>query len=98
VFQKGKSTASSRFVLYWLENKQNTTFRVGFSVSKKVGKAVERNRLKRLLREVFHRISADLEPFPYDFVVICRKGSAEASFDEIESEITRLLRKAKFMV
>lgn len=96
-FQRGKSAATSRLVLYWLETRQET-FRVGFSVSKKVGNAVVRNRLKRLLRECFLRYERNLEGLHVDFVVICRPPAAEASLVELDKDLRRLLHKGHFVV
>jgi ribonuclease P protein component len=50
--------------------------RLGVSVSRKVGGAVERNRVKRAVREQFVEIAADL-PKESDFVVIARSGAVE---------------------
>jgi ribonuclease P protein component len=98
VFQRGKSAATSRFVLYWLNNPQTETFRVGISVSKKVGKAVVRNRVKRLVRECFQRFEPALGDCKVDFVVVCRPPSAEADFAEVCQDLSKLLRRGKFMV
>ncbi|MCL6441993.1 MAG: ribonuclease P protein component [Alicyclobacillus sp.] len=97
VFQRGKSMATGRLVLYWCDSR-HPTFRVGFSVSKKIGNAVTRNRLKRVLRECFHKLEGDLSVLQVDFVVICRQAAAQASFHEIEADVRKLLRKAKFVV
>jgi ribonuclease P protein component len=97
VFQRGKSVATAKLVLYCFENRINT-FRIGFSISKKVGNAVVRNHLKRLLRACFQRHLEDLVDLPYDMVVVCRKSAAEADFDELENEVLKLLRRAKIMV
>ncbi len=58
--------------------------RVGMSISKRVGGAVERNRLKRVLRERFAEFSANLAAGT-DFVVIARPGAVEY-LDEMGSE------------
>ncbi|MCF8565711.1 ribonuclease P protein component [Alicyclobacillus tolerans] len=97
VFQRGRSVATPRLVLYWLENK-SVSFRVGFSVSKKVGNAVERNRLKRQLRACFQSVAGDLDEAHSDFVVVCRQGSKEAEFQELHTDVVKLLHKARFMV
>ncbi len=97
VFQRGKSVATAKLVLYCFENRTNT-FRIGFSISKKVGNAVVRNRLKRLLRACFQKHLEHLANLPYDMVVVCRKTAAEANFSELENDVLKLLRRAKFMV
>ncbi len=97
VFQRGRSLATGRFVLYWYKSQSNR-FRVGFSISKKVGNAVERNRLKRRLRACFQEFSPLLQDTSVDFVVIARKGSSEATYTEIHGDIYKLLKKAHFMV
>ena len=77
--------------MYYLKNRSNETFRVGFSVSKKVGKAVVRNRVKRLLREAF-RLEKDRIEEPIDFVVIARPSAAELDFEKIQQNVQHLLR------
>ena len=54
IFKKGKSFANRQFVVYCLE-KEEDYYRVGLSVSKKVGNAVVRNRIKRYIRQTFLR-------------------------------------------
>ena len=51
IFKKGQSFANRKFVVYMLEKEQKH-FRVGISVSKKLGNAVVRNRIKRKIRHV----------------------------------------------
>lgn len=97
VFSRGKSTATSRLVLYWLDNRR-PSFRVGFSVSKKVGNAVQRNRLKRILRECFHRLTPNLDEKSFDFVVVARQTSTDSSYQELYDDVVKLLHRAKIMV
>ncbi|MCL6452856.1 MAG: ribonuclease P protein component [Alicyclobacillus sp.] len=97
VFQRGKSAATSRLVLYWARNRE-ASFRVGFSVSKKVGGAVQRNLLKRRLRGCFDELAEVLESHRVDFVVIGRKGAAEASYRDLREDLQKLLKRAQFMV
>lgn len=91
VFHHGNSFANRYLVLYYLKNRNSDVFRVGFSVSKKVGKAVVRNRVKRLLREAF-RLDKERINEPYDFVVIARPSAAELTFEQIRQNVQHLLR------
>jgi ribonuclease P protein component len=65
---------------------------LGLSVSKKVGTAVKRNRVRRRLKEVFRssveRLSEDV-----DFVISARPAAAEATFEELNEEFLRSLRR-----
>ena len=68
--------------------------RSGFSVSKRVGTAVRRNRVKRLLREAVR--NAPLKG-GYDLVFIARLQSAKASYRDIESAVEDVLRRARLL-
>ena len=92
IFQEGKSVANRKFVVYRLEN-SDQHFRVGLSVSKKLGNAVTRNQIKRRIRHVLithkDQIIGNL-----DFVVIARKGVEEMNYTEIEKNLLHVLRLA----
>lgn len=62
--------------------------RLGITVSRQVGKAVRRNRIKRLLREAFRQNRA-LFPLASDIVVIAKGGCAVARLDDVTSELTQ---------
>lgn len=68
--------------------------RCGFSVTRKVGKAVQRNHLKRLLREVM-RVQS-LKP-GWDIVLVPRPVAANAAYHEIEQAINDLLLRAQLV-
>lgn len=71
VFRQGRSHAGREFVLYVFPRGEGDEPRLGLSVSRKVGGAVERNRVKRLLREAF-AIDGDRLPAGTDAVVVAR--------------------------
>jgi len=68
--------------------------RYGFSVTKKVGKAVQRNHLKRLLREIVKLES--LRP-GWDIVLVAQPVAAEADYHQLKKAMTSLLRRARLL-
>ncbi len=91
IFTQGKNVANRKFVVYHLPKEQQH-FRVGLSVSKKLGNAVVRNRIKRRLRHVLIELSDHLKT--EDFVVIARKGVEDLSYQEIKQNLTHVLKLA----
>ncbi len=66
--------------------------RLGITVSKKVGNAVTRNRVKRLVREAFRR-RRTLFPEGHDVVFVAKKQAAEVTFDRVVDEMEGLCRR-----
>jgi len=91
VYQMGKSTANRNLVLHYLKTRTNET-RVGITVSKKVGKSVVRNLVKRRLKESLRQLEDKL-PQGYDLVWIARVGCGEADYHTLKSAVAHLLRK-----
>jgi len=78
------------FVLLVLDN-SHTSSRLGITVTRKVGNAVERNRLKRIIREFFRNSINDYPINDYSF--IAKRGSTLLSSSEITIELNNILLK-----
>jgi ribonuclease P protein component len=94
VFKHGKSMANRQFVIYMLGQPEEKEFRLGLSVSKKIGNAVTRNRIKRLVRQVFLEEKDSLKT-GIDYIVIARKPASEMDYHEVKSSLLHLFRKTK---
>ena len=93
VYSRGKYYAEEYLVLYLLKN-GDINNSVGYSVSKKVGNSVVRNRVKRLMKENYRRISEGLKT-GYYIVFTARVKSKNADFYDIEKSMIRSLKRAK---
>ena len=93
IFKDGTSFANRKFVVYQLENQQNH-FRVGLSVSKKLGNAVTRNQIKRRIRHILLNVREHLAD-NVDFVVIARKGVESLDYAEMEKNLLHVLKLSK---
>ena len=97
VYRQGCSQASRYLVLYAFPRGGDEGPRLGLSVSRKLGGAVDRNRIKRLLREVFAAEEPSL-PRGYDLVIVARPDLKELAeregLDGIRTALQELVEKA----
>ncbi|MBI5404877.1 MAG: ribonuclease P protein component [Candidatus Kerfeldbacteria bacterium] len=92
VYMRSRTAAGRRFILKYRPGASAKT-RVGVVVGSKVSKlAVERNLLRRRIREIM-RTQIDRLPSHFDLVVIAKPAAKNASFQEVEQEVSVLLRQ-----
>ena len=89
-----QSRANKHFVIYKKENHDNTHFRFAVSVSKKYGNAVERNKIKRQVREIISKL--DIIKI-YDVFVVIRVSAKGVSFTDMNDSITLLIKKLNIL-
>jgi ribonuclease P protein component len=95
-FQKGQSFANRQFVVYSLQKADQDYFRIGLSVSKKIGNAVTRNRIKRYVRQAIFELNDQLAAGK-DYVIIARKPTADMDFFEVKKSLTHVLKVGKVL-
>ncbi|CAH2215340.1 ribonuclease P protein component [Tepidibacter aestuarii] len=97
VYKTGKSFANRLLVMYVVKNNLDIN-RVGFSVSKKIGKAVVRNKVKRRMRESFRLYTNENNlKVGYDFVFIARMPISESDFMSTQKSMIHLFKKANIV-
>ncbi|MCB6366032.1 ribonuclease P protein component [Intestinibacillus massiliensis] len=96
LYHRGKSAATRYVVVYCAKNRLGRN-RIGLTVSTKLGGAVVRNRIKRLLREAYRLHEAEFKT-GYDFVLVARGRAAGAKCREIEKALLAAMDELKLRV
>jgi ribonuclease P protein component len=89
IYDRGQRIPSANFVLFVMRNGTGRP-RLGITVTRRVGGAVQRNRAKRLMREIFRRHKSEL--IDVDIVVNGRPGLPDAEYRRLEGEFLARLR------
>ncbi len=88
---RGKKVTTPHLIGLWVPSREKRR-RVGLTVSTKVGNAVERNRVKRWLREIYRHEKARL-PDEIDLVLIARSGAAQAGHASLQKDFLEIARR-----
>ncbi|MCY4403741.1 MAG: ribonuclease P protein component [Candidatus Poribacteria bacterium] len=94
-YKKGKKYWNTHFVIY-VYHTQLKQPRLGITVSKKVGKSVQRNRVKRLIRESFRVLKYHLLPH-HDIVVVGRSAACGLTMQEVRDSLHKLFLRASIL-
>ncbi|GAB2536974.1 ribonuclease P protein component [Gracilibacillus alcaliphilus] len=97
VFKKGASFANRQLVIYYLHKDQQKHYRVGLSVSKKIGNAVVRNQIKRYIRQAFVELDKNVKQ-EYDIIIIARQPAKDIDFHQIKKSVNHLLYKTGLLI
>lgn len=95
IYKKGSYESSDKLTLVYIKSKFRT-YKVGFSVNNKVGKATKRNKIKRRMRESFKQLIPMVDR-RYNYIFVAKPELVECSFDEIKSNMIKLLKKANLL-
>ena len=95
LYNKGKSAASRCVVVYCRRN-NGAGNRLGVTVSTKIGGAVQRNRIRRRLKEIY-RLNEEKTSHGFDIVIVARMKARFVSYRELENSVLYLFRKLGIM-
>lgn len=91
----GIKVPAAGFVLQTRKRADDGPVRFGFTVSKKVGNAVERNRVRRRLKEIVRLADINRLNTGHDYVLVGRRAALKLPFEKITSDFTGALRRAQ---
>lgn len=95
VYKRGKNYWNRNLILHVMENGLDHS-RVGFTVSKKIGNSVVRNRVKRRLKEIFRRNFNNVKE-EYDIIIIPKRNVVSIGHKELESAMLHVLKLADLL-
>jgi len=89
IYKKGERVSSENFTLFVVKSKFES-YKIGFSISKKLGKANKRNLLKRRLREI---VKISNIPSFCNYVLLARENAVNLEFETLKKEVKSLFEK-----
>ena len=95
VYSEGKNYWNRNLILYIRKNSLDYN-RIGYSITKKVGNSVVRNKIRRRMKEIY-RLNVHNLKSGYDIIVIPKKNTTEISYDELESAMLHIFKISKVL-
>ncbi len=92
VYKMGRSIAGKYVVVYELQSEQHQGVRIGVSAGKKLGNAVVRNRIKRIVREAARELLPSIQQ-GLDLIIIGRAGAKHVKMQEVRADLARVMKR-----
>lgn len=92
-YKKGAKLVTGTLVFYWYKNRQSLS-KLGITVSTKIGGAVVRNRIKRLIRAAYSARKDEIKN-GYNIIVAARTKAASADYAQIKKDMDFCIRKSE---
>ena len=95
VYKLGKNYWNRNLILYVKKNDLNVT-RVGYTITKKIGNAVTRNKIRRKMKEIYRLNFYNIKQ-GYDLIFIAKKSIKDISYNELEGSMIHIMSLAKLL-
>ena len=95
VYSRGHFFSTPLLVLYCLPQKMPAATRIGYSVARKLGNAVRRNRMRRRLRALVRLQAPALPATGYDLILLARQSAYNRTYHDLELSYAKLLQRFK---
>ncbi len=96
IYRRGKYLSGRYVVLHYISHSRKTN-RIGVTTSKTIGGSVQRNRMRRLLRECYRLNESGIKR-GYDIILLGRGGAPEIVYSQVNKEVLHLMKKAGILI